>query len=40
VYLILLINSWSLLDIFSSGKVSPIVPVHPKIISFDLIFLG
>ena len=26
--------------IFSSGNVSPIVPVHPKIISFKEIFFG
>jgi len=35
-----LINSEILFLIFSSGKVSPIVPVHPKTISLFLIFFG
>ena len=40
VYFILLINSGILFFIFSSGKVSPIVPVQPKIISLFFIFCG
>ena len=36
----LLVRLEILLIIFVSGKVSPIVPVQPKIISLVLIFLG
>ena len=34
------INSGILFIILSSGNISPIVPVQPNIISFDLIFFG
>ena len=40
MYLIFETNSGILFLIFISGKVSPIVPVQPKIISLVFIFLG
>ena len=40
VYFIFLTISGIFSFIFCSGNISPIVPVHPKIISLGLIFFG
>jgi len=40
LYLIFLIKSGIFFFIFSVGNISPIVPVHPKRIWFDVVFFG